>query len=104
MTEEQVEKVFAEVHKIANAARFKLREDIVAYAETVESEDFSEFEKIYATICGAGTATVEVLKAAIDVHKDGDRPDLFETLLKQMADVWGQTHGFPAQQRGSVQQ
>lgn len=101
MTEDQI---FAEVHRIANAARFKLREDIVAYAESVEGEDFSDFEKLYATICGAGTATVEVLKAAIDVHKGGNRPDLFETLLKQMADIWGQTHGLPPQPRGSIEQ
>lgn len=101
MTEDQL---FAEVHRIANAARFKLREDIIAYSESIEGDDFSDFEKLYATICGAGTTTVEVLKAAIDVHKDGERPDLFEVLLKQMADIWGQAHGFPAQQRGSIQQ
>jgi hypothetical protein len=98
MTDEQM----ADFNRIANDVSFKVSNVIIGEAEAADAGILGSASVFFAVVNGAVTGALRTLDATAGAL-DLDREPLFETLMRQMADTWGQTRG-ERPQHGSVLQ
>jgi hypothetical protein len=98
MTEDQM----ADFNRIANAVSFKVSDVIIDAAEASDAGVLGASSVFFAVVNGAVTGALRTLHATAGALQL-DREALFETLMRQMADSWGQTRGERPQQWGTIQ-
>lgn len=89
-------------NRIANAVSFKVSDLIIDDAASCDVGRLDAAAVFFAVVNGAATGALRTLHATAGAL-DLDREDLFRTLLRQMADTWGQMRSEKPQQQGTVQ-
>lgn len=99
MTDEQ----FADFNRIANEVSDRVGELIIALAELSQSDELDAATVFFAAVNGGVTGAVKVLDATGKAMAVQNLDEMFDGMMRQMADIWGQVRGQPAQQGGTIQ-
>lgn len=93
---------FADFNRIANAVSNVIGDAIISQAEASESGELDAAAIFYAAVNGALTGAVKVLDATNKAMPMANVDEMFDGMLRQMVDIWGQLRGEP-QSSGTVQ-
>jgi len=94
--------LLAAFHDVANDAAREIGDACIAFAENVSDPRLKPGEVFFAAVTGATTGALKVLKATAEAGMLSDAQGSFDTLLRQMADIWGQLHA-EAPASGTIQ-